>query len=452
MVHIRELTLAALLLTSPASALYSSSGPVQLLDPKSFDKEILQSDHAAVVEFFAPWCGHCKNLAPQYERVGKNLKGIATVAAVDCDVETNKALCGSHGIQGFPTLKIFSPTNKKGKPIVEDYQGPRTAKAIVDAVVERIPNHVIRLTSHKVNDWLVKNNDTTKAVLFSEKGTTSALYRALAIEFLGRAQFAQVRDKEEDAVKLFGVTKYPTLIVLPGGEAPGKVYEGGMKIDALKEFMDSIVPVMPKKQGTKKVEKETVREDTPLPQDTPKRIPAIPELVDEESLSEACFGPKSKTCVLAIVAPSPGDPAEDPALIGLNAVSEKVSSTTKTFKFYRVSSESTHSKALVEALNLLNETPSVVAVNGHRRWYRVFSATPDIPSLLAWLDAITMGDVKKHKLPKEFMHTSIKKEKSKTMDIPPVEPPVEEATGDESVVEVVESETAVKEKEKHDEL
>lgn len=92
--------------------------------------------------------------------------------------------------------------------------------------MERIPNHVTRLTSDKLNDWFVEKNDTTKAVLFTEKGTTSALYKALAIEFLGRALFAQIRNREEEAVNMFGVKKYPTLIVLPGGEAPGKVYEG----------------------------------------------------------------------------------------------------------------------------------------------------------------------------------------------------------------------------------
>jgi len=48
MVHIRELTLAALLLAAPASTFYTKSGDVQLLDAKSFDKEILQSSNAAV--------------------------------------------------------------------------------------------------------------------------------------------------------------------------------------------------------------------------------------------------------------------------------------------------------------------------------------------------------------------------------------------------------------------
>lgn len=71
--------------------------------------------------------GHCKSLAPHYEKAAKNLKGIAKVAAVDCDEEKNKAFCGSQGVQGFPTLKIFKPSSKKGKPIVEGkfYRQPR---------------------------------------------------------------------------------------------------------------------------------------------------------------------------------------------------------------------------------------------------------------------------------------------------------------------------------------
>ncbi|KAF8424664.1 hypothetical protein EV426DRAFT_665433, partial [Tirmania nivea] len=419
MVHIRELTLATLLLAIPASALYTKSGPVQLLDSKSFENEILQSDNAAIVEFFAPWCGHCKNLAPHYEKVAKNLKGIAKVAAINCDEEKNKPLCGSQGVQGFPTLKIFKPSSKKGKPIMEDYQGPRTAKAIVDAVVDRIPNHVTRLTSDKVNDWLTKNNETTKGVLFTPKGTTSALYRALAIEFLGRAEFAQIRDKEEDAVKLFGVEKFPTFIVLPGGDAPGKVYDGALKIDALTEFVRGIAPAKketPKESKNKSKrterkdkreereerkereerEKEQTTEDAPPP-------PALEEIPkDEATLTSTCFAPKSKTCVLAFVPSSTVDPFEDPALTGLNAANERVSATTKTFKFYKISPDSAHGKALAEALglNIGSEKPTVVAVNGHRRWYRIFSGNNDAEGLLAWLDAITMGEVKKQKMPK----------------------------------------------------
>ena len=63
-------------------------------------------------------CGHCKSLAPAYEKVAESLHGIVNVVAVDCDADANKGTCGQYGIQGFPTLKVFPP----GKP-PKDYQG-----------------------------------------------------------------------------------------------------------------------------------------------------------------------------------------------------------------------------------------------------------------------------------------------------------------------------------------
>lgn len=47
------------------------------------------------------------------------MKGLGKVAAIDCDDDKNKRICGEHGIKGFPTLKLFRPTGKKGKPAVE---------------------------------------------------------------------------------------------------------------------------------------------------------------------------------------------------------------------------------------------------------------------------------------------------------------------------------------------
>ena len=51
-------------------------------------------------------CGHCRNLAPEYQKAAKALKGIVGVGAIDCDQEANKPLCGQYGIQGFPTIKV----------------------------------------------------------------------------------------------------------------------------------------------------------------------------------------------------------------------------------------------------------------------------------------------------------------------------------------------------------
>lgn len=133
-------------------------------------------------------------------------------------------------------MKIVKPGKKAGKPIVEDYQGARSAKAIVDAVVDKIPNHVKRLKDDDYQDWL-EDGDGAKAILFSDKGTTSALLKAIAIDFLGAINVAQIRDKEKEAVEVFNVDKFPTLVLLPGDGKDPVTYDGEMKKDDLVKFL-----------------------------------------------------------------------------------------------------------------------------------------------------------------------------------------------------------------------
>lgn len=130
--------LAVLLMFESTLAMYGSNSGVVELTTDNFRNKVLNSDQVWIVEFYAPWCGHCQSLAPDYQKAAKALKGVVGVGAVDAD--NDKSLGGQYGIRGFPTIKIFVPGNSK--PI--DYQGPRTAQGLVDAAMKELRNQVNR--------------------------------------------------------------------------------------------------------------------------------------------------------------------------------------------------------------------------------------------------------------------------------------------------------------------
>ena len=92
----------------------------------NFDSEIGKHE-VALAEFYAPWCGHCKKLAPEYERAATKLKSNdPPIALVKVDCTTEKTTCDKFGVSGFPTLKIFRNGEMSG-----DYEGPRESDGII---------------------------------------------------------------------------------------------------------------------------------------------------------------------------------------------------------------------------------------------------------------------------------------------------------------------------------
>lgn len=363
--------------------------------------------------------------------MAKNLEGLAKVAAVNCDDDANKPFCGQMGIQGFPTLKIVTPSKKPGKPRVEDYQGPRSAKAIVDAVVERIPNHVKRLTDKDFQAWLSEENDKPKAILFTEKGTTSALLRALAIDFLGGIKFAQIRNKESGAVESFGITSFPTLILLPGGKAEPIVYEGELKKKPMVEFLSQAAQPNPdpapasKSKTSKKSSTGTTSSvrgnakptqstepivDVPedkKPAQMPVKAPELEQLPTSEALESTCLTSKSGTCVLVLL-PATESPDADlpgPAKEALASSSELAHKLAQhRLPFYSVPAINSGSKTLRNQLGLLEETAvEIIALHGRRGWWRRYEPAEkddySVVKIEAWVDAIRLGEGTKNKLP-----------------------------------------------------
>ena len=104
------------------AAAVASASDVHDLKTDTFPA-FIQENPLVLAEFFAPWCGHCKALAPEYEEAATTLKEKdIKLVKVDCTEEAD--LCQSYGVEGYPTLKIF-----RGPDNVSPYQGPRKADA-----------------------------------------------------------------------------------------------------------------------------------------------------------------------------------------------------------------------------------------------------------------------------------------------------------------------------------
>ncbi|XP_069816479.1 protein disulfide-isomerase A4 isoform X2 [Dendropsophus ebraccatus] len=199
---------------------------VLVLNDANFDTFIAQKE-TVLVEFYAPWCGHCKQFAPEYEKIAETLKKNdppIPVAKVDATEATK--LAEKYDISGYPTIKIF----KKGQPV--DYDGSRTEKAIVSKVEEVSdpnwtipPEATIVLTEANFNEVV----ETADIILVEFYAPWCGHCKRLAPEYEKAAQELSKRTPpiplakvdattEVELAKRYSVSGYPTLKIFRKGK------------------------------------------------------------------------------------------------------------------------------------------------------------------------------------------------------------------------------------------
>jgi len=250
----------------PALALYSSSDDVVLFSSESdFTKRVVNSDEPWLIEFYAPWCGHCKSLAPEWKKAATALKGILNLGAVDMDAHA--AIGQPYGIQGFPTLKLFG-TNKKSP---KDYQGGRTADAIVDFAIQELktiakarlsggggggkkkpekketgPSVVVELTSATFNQVLQSDDPWMVEFYAPWCGHCKSLaphWAAASAQLKGKVKLGAVdATVHSDLASKYGIKGYPTIKVFPSGtKGEPLAYEGPRTTDGIVRYGLSLV-------------------------------------------------------------------------------------------------------------------------------------------------------------------------------------------------------------------
>ncbi|KAL1739325.1 thioredoxin-like protein [Schizophyllum fasciatum] len=226
------------------AALFTAVSASNVIDltPDTFDSVVGQGK-PGLVEFFAPWCGHCKKLAPTYEEVAdafSRSKDKVFVAKVDADA--HKELGGKYGVTGFPTLKWFTADGE-----IEPYESGRDLTSLVNFIETKSgvkssipppppPAYIVSDAS----DFDQVVLDDTKDVLVAFTAPWCGHCKNMKPEFEKTAKtFASEPNcllvnvdaddaKNRDLATKYGVASYPTLTFFgKGAKAAPEPYTGG---------------------------------------------------------------------------------------------------------------------------------------------------------------------------------------------------------------------------------
>ena len=110
--------------------------PVKVIVGKTYREIVLDNEDDVLVKYYAPWCGHCKKLAPIWDQVAADLKDVKGLTIAKFDATANEV--EGLEIRGYPTLKFY-PSGQKGAPV--DFDGERGADDIKAWLKEKSVNY-----------------------------------------------------------------------------------------------------------------------------------------------------------------------------------------------------------------------------------------------------------------------------------------------------------------------
>lgn len=189
--------------------------------------------------FYAPWCGHCKKLKPEFEQAAALLKDDdppIALAKVDC-TEAGKETCNKFSVSGYPTLKIF-----KNGELSSDYNGPREANGIVKFMRSQVGPASKELKATSDFEAFTSKDDVAIVAFLAEKDSKlEKVYQKVADKLREKARFGHTN--KPDILKKAS-QKADTLVLYRPKQLANKfepdvaVYSGAIDKDDLQKFVE----------------------------------------------------------------------------------------------------------------------------------------------------------------------------------------------------------------------
>ena len=234
-------------------------GNVHVLTPDNFDAVVSNNKaaKAKLVEFYAPWCGHCKRLEPEYAKLGDAFANEKDVVIAKVDADAHRELGQRFGVRGFPTIKLF--LDGEAEPIA--YSGGRDADSMANFIREKLGGEAAAPKADAAAGdasgaaVVTLTPDNFKTVVDGSKNVLVEFYapwcghcKRLAPEYEKAAAAvadndniviaAVDADKHRELGSQFGVRGFPTLKWFPkGATEPSEDYKGGRTADAIADWV-----------------------------------------------------------------------------------------------------------------------------------------------------------------------------------------------------------------------
>lgn len=214
----------ALALLSAASI--AAASDVHTLTKDTFDSFIKENE-LVLAKFYAPWCGHCKALAPEYEEAATALKDKKIhLVKVDCTEEAD--LCQKHGVEGYPTLKVF-----RGSDIVAPYSGQRKSQAIVSHMTKQSMPAISRLEKDSIEEFKTADKVVLIGYYGKDDKASDETFTAVANGLRDSFLFGTTDDKE--LAKAEGVTQ-PSIVLYKAFDEGKDVFKEKFEKEAIEQF------------------------------------------------------------------------------------------------------------------------------------------------------------------------------------------------------------------------